>query len=75
MIGKCPGQDKRNIRSQIINCPNCGYAVELFSDELNIKCPQCGNCVYKDKLPSCVDWCKFARDCIGIDQYKKIKGG
>jgi NADH pyrophosphatase NudC (nudix superfamily) len=71
MISKCPGQDKRNIRPQIIDCPYCGYAVELFSDELKTNCPKCGNCVYKDRLPSCIDWCKSARDCIGEETYRE----
>lgn len=72
---KCPGQDKRNIKPQITKCLHCGYEVELFSDELSIKCPKCNNCVYKEKFPSCIDWCKFAKDCIGEEEYKKRKGG
>jgi DNA-directed RNA polymerase subunit RPC12/RpoP len=32
----------RNVRPIECRCPECGYEVELFSDELNTTCPQCG---------------------------------
>lgn len=75
MIDKCPGQDKRNIKSEALICPSCGYEVEIFSDEIGLKCPKCRNLVCRKRLPSCVDWCKSARECIGEEKYKQIKGG
>ncbi|MCX5711439.1 MAG: phosphohydrolase [Candidatus Omnitrophica bacterium] len=61
---KCPGQDERNIKPGNLKCPNCGYAVEIFSDELKRRCPKCKKLVYQEKLPTCTDWCKSAQECI-----------
>ena len=72
---KCPGQDDRNIKAETILCLKCGYEMEIFSDEQKRKCPRCNNLICKEKLPSCVDWCKYARDCIGENRWKKIKEG
>ena len=65
MIDKCPGQDKRNIKAETLICINCGYQVEIFSDEIGLRCPQCKSLVCRQKLPSCVDWCKSAKECMG----------
>jgi hypothetical protein len=70
MINKCPGQDKRNIKAENIKCPDCGYSLEIFSDEVNVKCPRCNSLVCRERLPSCVDWCKHARECVGEKAYK-----
>ena len=51
MNTKCPGQDIRNLRAVMYKCPNCGNEVEMFSDELRIKCRKCGEYVYKEKTP------------------------
>ena len=75
MTLKCPGQDKRNIKAEIIKCPDCGYAIEIFSDEIKIRCPKCNNLACRVRLPSCVDWCKSARLCIGEEKWKLLKGG
>jgi len=70
MIGsKCPGQDDRKIEVALIKCPSCGYKVEIFSDEIKTRCPSCKTIVYREKLPSCVDWCKAAKDCVGQQYY------
>jgi len=75
MIFKCPGQDKRNITAEIILCPNCGKNLEIFSDELKIKCPQCRNFVFRERMPSCLDWCKSAKKCIGEYSWQRLKEG
>jgi hypothetical protein len=38
MYSKCPGQDSRNLRVSLHKCPNCGAEVEIFSDEIKVKC-------------------------------------
>ena len=48
MNSKCPGQDIRNLRAAMYKCPKCGAEVEMFSDELRIKCKKCGEYVYKE---------------------------
>lgn len=72
---RCPGQDDKNIKAEILTCGSCGYKVEIFSDEVKLRCPKCKGLVCKERLPSCIDWCKFARQCIGEDKYKQLKGG
>ena len=36
-------------------------------------CKGCGAITYKDRMPSCVDWCKYAESCVGPDLYRKLK--
>lgn len=69
----CPGQDRRNVKVELITCPQCGYKLEMFSDEVKVLCPQCKEQVCRERLPSCVDWCKHARECIGEERWKKLK--
>ena len=72
MIQKCPGQDSRNLKVEITRCPHCKYKLEIFSDEIRVKCPKCRKFVMRKKLPSCLDWCQYAKDCMrGTDRYKK----
>lgn len=72
---RCPGQDDRNIKAEVISCPDCGYKVEIFSNEVKVKCPKCKSLVCRQRLPSCVDWCKFARQCIGEDRWRQLNEG
>lgn len=74
MIQKCPGQDDRNIKSETIKCPDCGYQAEIFSDEIKVKCSKCKGLICRERLPSCVDWCKVARECVGEKKWKELKG-
>ncbi len=69
---KCPGQDKRNIKVEILTCSDCGEKVELFSDEIKAHCPRCKGLVCRSRLPSCVEWCKAARQCIGEEKWKEL---
>ena len=74
MISKCPGEDNRNLRMEMLKCPDCGYKVEFFSDEVKRKCPKCKSLVFRQRLPSCVDWCKVVRECMGEEEYRRLKG-
>ena len=75
MYTKCPGQDGRNLRVELYKCPNCGAEVEIFSDEVKVKCQKCGEKVYREKMPSCIEWCASARQCLGEERWKALKGG
>lgn len=75
MFNKCPGQDSRKASAEIITCPGCGYAVEIFSDEIKVSCPNCKNLICQERLPACVDWCRSARECVGEQRYKQLKEG
>jgi NADH pyrophosphatase NudC (nudix superfamily) len=74
MTSKCPGQDLRTLRVSLHKCPNCGAEVEMFSDEVKIKCQKCGKIVYREKMPSCIDWCASARQCLGEERWKELTG-
>ena len=74
MISKCPGQDDRNLKTEILKCPDCGCQVEIFSDEIKVHCPKCKNLVCRERFPSCIDWCKFAKECVGPEKYKQLRG-
>lgn len=71
---KCPGQDNKDLKTEILGCSNCGYKVEIFSDELHVKCPKCKTLLCRERLPSCVDWCKMASECVGEKRFKELKG-
>lgn len=75
MFHKCPGQDDRNLKVEIITCAHCEYQVEIFSDEVKISCPRCKELVCRRRLPSCIDWCRYAKECIGKEKWQQIKGG
>jgi hypothetical protein len=45
--------------------------VELFSNDVSVKCSTCGFEVYNDIL-SCVQWCRYAKECVGEETYTKI---
>ena len=72
MPGRCPGQDSRNLSVSIHMCPQCGGEVEIFSDETRAKCPGCGNVVYTESAPTCIQWCTQARECLGEARWKAI---
>jgi DNA-directed RNA polymerase subunit RPC12/RpoP len=74
MTQKCPGQDFRNLRVQLYKCPSCGAEVEIFSNETKAKCDGCGKQVYKEKLPSCIEWCSATRECLGEERWRQLSG-
>ena len=62
----------RKLRSALYKCPDCGAEVEMFSDEMRFRCRKCGAMVYKEKVPSCIEWCKSARQCLGEERWKEL---
>ena len=73
MIYRCPGQDNRVITVKPVTCPKCAYVAEIFSDETKVRCPKCGARIDAELLPTCVDWCKHAQECVGEERWKKLK--
>lgn len=73
MIEKCPGAS--NIRTPTIKVkrrPECGEEVELFSTDMKANCPKCRFTVYNN-LESCVQWCEYARECVGDEAYERLQ--
>ena len=52
-------------------CPNCGAVIEMFSVDTEMACEKCGFVVYNDTL-SCVQWCKYAKECVGEEMYNHM---
>lgn len=74
MSSICPGQDRRWRTVDVYKCANCGAEEEIWSDELKVKCPGCGGWIYKEQVPSCVNWCKEARRCLGEERWQRLMG-
>lgn len=71
MLDHCPGA--ANIRTPTLaikKCPQCGEEVEMFSNDIFVKC-RCGFEVYNN-IASCVQWCKYAKECVGEEMYNKL---
>lgn len=71
---KCPGS--RIIREpvpELVNCPNCGKEVEIWTDELRTTCSNCGTKVFREQQPSCIEWCSYAKECVGPEVFERLK--
>lgn len=73
MSSGCPGNDFRKLKVRVVNCPECKADVEIFSDELRVRCQKCGSQVYIDRLPSCIEWCASAKKCLGDPRWQSIQ--
>lgn len=69
----CPGSKKfKNPEPENIKCPNCGENVEIWTDEIQAICPKCKSTILRPQEgASCLDWCKYAKECIGEVTYNK----
>ena len=52
-------------------CPRCGHLIEIFSVDTEAVCENCGQVIYNDAL-SCVQWCQYARKCVGDEMYEHM---
>jgi transposase len=71
ILDHCPGS--ANLRTPTLTlkkCPQCGEEVEIFSNDTEVACDTCGFVIYNDAL-SCIQWCKYAKDCVGEEMYNK----
>lgn len=72
MIFKCPGsQAFSQPQPEFIKCPYCKSEVEIWTDEVKTKCQKCKKTVMRGEAQSCLDWCKYAKECVGDKVYKK----
>jgi len=70
MILECPGSSKfKHPQPEEIKCPSCGEAVEIWTDEAQAKCPECKKMVTRNQKQSCLDWCRYAKECVGENIY------
>ena len=70
--GRCPGAETIiRPKLQIVRCPNCGAEMERWTDEIKGTCENCGKDVVFE-IDSCIQWCEYARKCVGDDRYEEI---
>lgn len=66
----CQGKPRTPTLEERI-CPQCGNTLEIFSTDTEVVCEKCGFVAYNDSL-SCVQWCKYARQCVGDEMYEQM---
>ncbi len=72
MFDGCPGSaNHRTPTLSIRNCPECGSEVEIFSNDIKVTCDNCGFVVHNN-IVSCAKWCKYAKECLGEEEYKRL---
>jgi len=55
----------------MLKCPFCGAEVEIWTDEIKVRCPECKTEIIRQARASCLDWCKYAKECVGPQLYDK----
>lgn len=70
ILDGCQGKPRTPTIEEKI-CPQCGHTIEIFSTDTEVTCENCGFVVYNDAL-SCVQWCKYARQCVGDAMYEQM---
>ncbi len=72
MIFGCPGSSKfKQPMPEIVKCPSCGEEVEIWTDETEAVCRNCKLKVSRQGGQSCLDWCQYAKECVGSEKYNK----
>ena len=70
----CPGAlNIREPRPEYEPCPECGYEVEIWTDESRRRCARCGAVVTKGRQASCIDWCQYANQCVGPEVLTRLQ--
>ena len=70
ILAGCQGKPRTPTIEEKI-CPQCGHTIEIFSTDTEVACENCGFVVSNDAL-SCVQWCKYARQCVGDAMYEQM---
>ena len=72
ILDHCPGAVHLKTPTLTLKkCPQCGEEIEIFSSDTSASCPGCGYVIYNDTL-SCIQWCKYAKECVGEEMYRKF---
>jgi hypothetical protein len=57
-------------KPEYITCSNCGSEVEIWTDEDDAECTDCGLKVSRN-MQSCLEWCEYADKCKQIIEKNK----
>lgn len=69
----CPGSKRiKEPFPETIKC-RCGKIIEIWSDEVETVCPYCKRKANRNMQNCCLDWCSFAKECVGKEKFKKYK--
>jgi hypothetical protein len=69
----CPGSiEIRSPKPEEIRCQQCGEKIEIWSDEPDTACKKCGHLNARPIGTSCVEWCAFAKECVGAEKLEKL---
>ena len=72
MIINCPGSKRlKQPHPEMIRCPKCSTEIEIWSDEFEVNCPRCKKTMTRETGQSCIEWCSYARDCVGGYRYAR----
>jgi hypothetical protein len=72
----CPGaRAVRQPKPEIFTCPRCGGEIEIWTDEISGTCARCGEVLYREGMMSCLEWCEYARECVGGEAYDRFLKG
>ena len=66
----CQGKPRTPTIAEQIG-PQCGSTIVVFSTDTQVPRVHCGFVVYNDTL-SCVQWCKYAKQCVGEEMYNHM---
>ena len=71
---RCPGSmSVRQPIPEFFICPDCEAEVEIWTNERMRRCSSCGKPVHREiDSASCVQWCQYARECIGAERYEEL---
>ena len=70
MLDGCQGKPRTPTIIEKV-CPQCGHEIEIFSIDTQMACEKFGFIAYNDTL-SCVQWCQYARKCVGDEMYEQM---
>lgn len=66
----CPGSQKfKNPTPETVKCSSCGEEIEIWTDEIKATCPNCKKQIVRESGISCIEWCKYAKECVGAETY------
>ena len=67
---ECPGSKViRQPLPEFIKCPFCSQEVEIWTDEVKATCSKCKKTVVREQETSCLEWCAYAKECVGDEAY------
>jgi len=58
---------------EYVDYPECGEEMETWLDEPVARSPHCQAQARRDRGPSCIDWCHYVEECIGVEAHERLR--